>query len=185
MPAKKKPAKKTAKKPTKKTAKKTPKKKVSAIPGWYQVAVMPTLTVSDANAAIDWYTKAFGAKQRGGRMTDPSGKVMHAEFVIGGLTLMINDEIPGMAQSAHTLGGSPVNLMMYSKNVDATVAKATAAGAKLVMPVADQFWGDRYGVVMDPFGIKWSIATHTQDLTPKQMMVAMAADMAARGSQAA
>lgn len=180
MPAKKKPAKKAAKKskPAKKAA-----KKVNPIPKNYHT-VTPFLSSHDANAQIDWYKKAFGAKELS-RMPGPDGKLMHSEVKIGDSVVMIADEMPGMgAPSAKTLGNSPVGLMIYTKDVDSFFAKATAAGATTVMPVADQFWGDRYGQLQDPFGFKWSVGTHIKDMTPKQMQQAQnewMAQMAAQG----
>lgn len=176
----KKPAKAANKKPAKKAA-----KKVSPVPPQYHT-VTPFLTSHDASAQLDWYKKAFGAKERS-RMSGPGGKVMHAEVKIGDSIVMIADEMPGFGSpSAKTLGNSPVGLMIYTKGVDSFFAKAVAAGATTVMPVADQFWGDRYGQLQDPFGFRWSIGTHIKDLSPKEMQKAMDEWMAsqAQGGQA-
>lgn len=187
MAAKKKSAKKTAKKPAaKKSAKKAAKKsakKVNPIPAHYHT-VTPFLTSHDANAQIDWYKKAFGAKELS-RMPGPDGKLMHSEVKIGDSVVMIADEMQGMSQSAKTLGASPVGMMIYTKDVDTFFNKATAAGASVVIPVADQFWGDRYGQVQDPFGFKWSIGTHIKDLTPKQMQAAQDEWMKSMAAQGA
>lgn len=182
-PAKKSAAKKSAAK--KKSAKKA-SKKVNPIPAHYHT-VTPFLSSHDANAQIDWYKKAFGAKELS-RMPGPDGKLMHSEVKIGDSVVMIADEMPGMGSpSAKTLGNSPVGLMVYTKDVDSFFNKATGAGASVVMPVADQFWGDRYGQLQDPFGFKWSIGTHIKDMTPKQMQAAQdewMKSMAAQGGAA-
>jgi PhnB protein len=139
----------------------------------------PHLVVSDAAAAIEFYKRAFGGQERM-RMPGPGGKVMHAELQIGDSIFMLNDEFPEMgARSPISLGGSPVTLMLYVPNVDQTFAQAVSAGATAVMPVSDQFWGDRYGMVKDPFGHQWAIATHMEDLTPAQIGERHAAAFAA------
>ena len=102
-------------------------------------------------------------------MPGPDGRIMHAEITIGNSNIMLNDEVMGN-RSAESMGGSPVSFYVYVENVDAAVQKAVAAGATLAMPVSEMFWGDRFGQVQDPFGYKWSIATHVRDLTPDQMM---------------
>ncbi|MEO8856503.1 MAG: VOC family protein [Burkholderiaceae bacterium] len=138
----------------------------------------PHLVCADAAAAIEFYKKAFGAVE-GGRLPGPDGRLMHAMVRIGDSALMLVDEMPEWnVVGPKTLKGSPVTVHMYVADVDATVARAVAAGARLTMPVADQFWGDRYGQLEDPFGHKWSVATHTRDLSEEQMregMKAMAA----------
>ena len=117
-------------------------------------------------------------------MVGPDGKIMHAELKIGDRVLFLGDEAPEMgAPSPQTLNGSPVSLMHYVKDVDAVFARAVAAGAKPVMPPADMFWGDRFGSVTDPFGHRWSLATHKADLTPKQMQKGMEEWMASMGGQ--
>jgi uncharacterized glyoxalase superfamily protein PhnB len=139
----------------------------------------PHLVVSDAAQAIEFYKNAFGGKEVM-RMPGPGGKVMHAEVQLGDSILMLNDEFPEMGgRSPMTLGGSPVTLMMYVPNVDQVFAQAVAAGATSIMPVADQFWGDRYGMVKDPFGHQWAIATHKEDLSPAQIAERHAAAFAA------
>jgi uncharacterized glyoxalase superfamily protein PhnB len=175
--AKKKVAKK---KPARRAARKPARKKVEAVPKAYG-SVTAALAIRGAADAIAFYAKAFGAKELS-RMPGPDGKLMHAEVRIGDSIVMLGDESPEMGSpSPQTLNGSPVALMLYVKDVDAVFARAVAAGAKPVMPPADMFWGDRYGQVHDPFGHRWSIATHKADLTPKQMKKGMDAWMASMG----
>ena len=131
--------------------------------------VTPHLTVKGAAKAIEFYKKAFGAIERG-VFAMPDGSIMHASIQIAGGTLMLNDEYPQMGcVSPQSLGGTSVYLMIYVKDVDATFKQALAAGATEKMPVADQFWGDRYGLLQDPFGHFWEIATHKEDLSPQEM----------------
>jgi PhnB protein len=139
-------------------------KTVKPIPDGY-TAVTPYLTVKGAAAAIDFYKKAFGAEEAL-RMTSPDGKkVMHAEIRIGGAVIMLHDEAPDwMAFSPQTIGDTPCSIMLYVKDVDAVVKRAIAAGATSLTPVEDQFYGDRCGAIKDPFGHKWSIATHIEDV---------------------
>ena len=127
------------------------------------------LMVRGATEAIEFYKKAFGAEVKG-VMPGPGGKVMHAEIRIGDSTVMLNDEFPEMgAKSPATIGGSPVTLHIYTPDCDALWNRAVAAGATVTMPLADMFWGDRYGTLTDPFGHRWSIATHKEDFTPEEM----------------
>ena len=140
---------------------------VKPIPEGY-ITVTQSLVFRDTPKAIEFYKKAFGAKERS-RMPGPDGRIMHAEITIGNSNIMLNDEVMGN-RSAESMGGSPVSFYVYVENVDAAVQKAVAAGATLAMPVSEMFWGDRFGQVQDPFGYKWSIATHVRDLTPDQMM---------------
>jgi len=161
----KKKAKKVAKQASKK---KTVKAKAQAIPAGYGT-VTPYLVCHEAGKAIDFYKKALGAKEKM-RMSGPGGKVMHAALKIGDSMVMVCDEMPEMgARSPQSVGGSPMSVFLYVKNVDAVFAKATAAGATTVMPVQDMFWGDRFGRVKDPFGYEWQMATHKEDLTAKQI----------------
>lgn len=153
--------------------KKAPKK-VSAIPKGYG-SLTPGLVMKDSRPAIDWYQKVFGAKVKV-RMDMPDGRVMHAELKIGDSLVMLGDEGMGI-QSAETLGGSGASIMLYVKDCDAVYARAVAEGAKALMPMADMFWGDRFGQLVDPFGHRWAIATHVRDLTPKQMKTAAAEAM--------
>ncbi len=151
-----------------KRAKVAARKKVQPIPTGYHT-VTPYLVCRGAANAIEFYKRAFGAKERL-RMPGPNGKVAHAELQIGDSRLMLGDEWPEMgAKSPDMLGGSPGGVFLYVKNVDAMADRAIKAGATVVMPVQDMFWGDRYGKLKDPFGHEWSIATHKEDLTPKQM----------------
>ena len=156
------------------------RKKVEAVPK-ASGSLIPGLSIRGAADAIAFYKKAFGAKELS-RMPGPDGKLMHAELKIGDRVLFLGDEAPEMgAPSPQTLGGSPVSLMHYVKDVDAVYARAVAEGAKPVMPPADMFWGDRYGMVLDPWGHRWGLATHKVDLTPKQMMKAMNEWLATQG----
>ena len=137
---------------------------VKPIPEGYH-SVTPYLIVSGASDAIAFYKKALGA-QEVMRLADPGGKVHHAEFKIGDSRIMLADEHPEIqALSPKTVGGSPVSIHLYVEDVDAAVERAVAAGAKLVRPVADQFYGDRVGGIEDPFGYRWFIATRKEDLT--------------------
>lgn len=112
-------------------------------------------------------------------MDGPNGKIMHAELKIGDSMMMISDEMPGTgARSPQSLGGSPVNIFLYVDKVDDVFHEAVTAGAKVDMPLADQFWGDRYGKLTDPFGHSWSLATHTRDVSPEEMKKAMQQQMA-------
>ncbi len=131
--------------------------------------VTPHLIIKGAAEAIDFYKKAFGAEEVC-RMPGPGGVVMHAEIRIGDSTVMLADEFPDFGSvGPKTIGGSPVTVHLYVKDADAFYDKAVAAGAKATMPLADQFWGDRYGKLEDPFGHQWGIATHIEDLTPEEI----------------
>ena len=135
-----------------------------AIPAGYHT-VTPYLIVKGAADAITFYEKAFDAKEVM-RMADPSGKVGHAEIKIGDSRIMLADEVPEMGfRGPSTFGGSPVSLMLYVKDVDKTVAQATMAGARIVRPVEDKFYGDRAGSIEDPYGHTWTVATHIEDLS--------------------
>jgi len=161
----------TSKKSLKKTVKKVAvkrKKKVLAIPKGYH-AVTPYLIVNGGIRAIEFYKKAFGAKATV-CMKHDDGKIGHAELKIGDSYVMLGDGCPEMkAFSPEHFGGSPVSIHLYVKNVDLTVKRAVAAGAKLIMPVEDMFYGDRSGAVKDPFGHSWYIATHIEDLTKAEI----------------
>jgi uncharacterized glyoxalase superfamily protein PhnB len=148
-------------------------KSVSPIPPGMH-SLTPHLVCAGAAAAIDFYVRAFGAVEQG-RLPGPDGRLMHAMIRIGDSPLMLVDEMPEMgALGPKALKGSPVTIHLYVKDVDATVAQAVKAGARITMPVADMFWGDRYGQLEDPFGHQWSVATHIRDLTPEQIAAAMA-----------
>ena len=140
------------------------KTEVKPIPEGYH-SVTPYLILSGAGDAIAFYTKALGAEEVM-RLADPGGKVHHAEISIGDSRVMLADEHPEIqALSPKSVGGSPVSIHLYVADVDAAVERAVVAGAKLVRPVADQFYGDRVGGIEDPFGYRWFIATHKEDLT--------------------
>ena len=142
--------------------------KPKPIPDGYHTAT-PYLVITNAGNAIEFYKEAFGATECM-RLETPDGKVMHAEIKIGDSPIMLCDECPDWnALSPQSIGGTAVSIILYLEEVDAVVDRAVAAGAKLLMPVADQFWGDRMGTVVDPFGHKWSIATHTEDVTPEEI----------------
>ncbi|MCH7760642.1 VOC family protein [candidate division TA06 bacterium] len=141
---------------------------VKPIPDGYNT-VTPYLIVKDAASAIDFYQKAFGAKELM-RMAGPSGKVGHAEIKIGDSPIMLADESPEMGtRGPQSLGGSPVSILLYVENVDELFTRAIAAGAKALKPVQDQFYGDRSGTLTDPFGHVWTIATHKEDIPPEEM----------------
>jgi PhnB protein len=141
---------------------------VKPIPEGYHT-LTPFLTVRDAVRAIEFYKQAFGAQERG-VMKGPDGKVMHAELKIGDSVIMLSDEWPEYgALSPLSSGGAGMGLHIYVDGVDAAFDRAVQAGARVDMPVSDQFWGDRYGKLTDPFGHKWSIATHTKDLSMDEM----------------
>ena len=137
-------------------------------------SLSPHLVCAGAAKAIDFYKKAFGAEEMI-RMPGPDGKLMHATLIINGASVMLVDENPQFGMlGPKTLKGTPVTLHLNVPDVDSYVAKAVAAGASVRMPVADQFWGDRYGVIEDPFGHHWAVATPVKSLTPAQMKAAMA-----------
>ncbi len=138
------------------------------IPDGYHT-VTPYLIIKDAAKAIDFYREAFGATELM-RLASPDGKIMHAEIKIGDSPIMLCDECPDWnALSPQTIGGTAVSIVLYLADVDSIVGRAVAAGASLLMPVEDQFWGDRMGTVADPFGHKWSIATHIEDVSPEEI----------------
>jgi PhnB protein len=146
--------------------------KVKPIPDG-MTAVTPHLICAGAAQAIEFYKKAFGATEMG-RLPGADGRIMHAWIRIGGAAVMLMDEAPEWgALGPKALKGSPVTIHLYVEDVDAFVARAVNAGAKLTMPVADQFWGDRYGAIDDPFGHHWSVGTHVRDVSPKEMDEAM------------
>jgi PhnB protein len=151
------------------------------IPEGYHT-VTPYLAVDDAIEAIEYYTKAFGAKERV-RMETPDGKVGHAELEIGDSLVMLSDPFPqASTKPPNELGGTSVSVFMYVEDVDAVVKQAVDAGATVTMEVADQFWGDRFGSVKDPFGHLWSIATHVEDVPPEEMAERAKVAMAAMSS---
>jgi len=151
-----------------KSAKPAAKKKVAPIPAGYYT-LTPYLVCRGAAKAIEFYKKAFDAKEKV-RMPAPDGSIAHAELKIGNSVVMLGDENPAMGQTApETVGGTATGLFIYTANVDKAYAKAIAAGAKAEQPPTDMFWGDRYAKLSDPFGHKWSMATHIEDMSPKEM----------------
>jgi PhnB protein len=153
---------------------------IKPIPDHYHTAT-PYLTVNDAPKAIAFYQQAFNAVELM-RLVDSSGKIGHAEIRIGTSTIMLSDEYPDMqVNSPQTLGGSPVSIHLYVENVDATFNQAIASGAKTIMAVEDQFYGDRLGKLVDPFGHTWAIATHQEDVKPEELQKRFA-DLYGEGS---
>lgn len=141
---------------------------VKPIPEGYH-SVTPYLIVNDGAGAIDFYKKAFGAVETV-RMGSPEGKIGHAEIRIGDSYVMLADESPDMGhRSAQSIGATPVSLVLYVEDVDAQFKQAIAAGAKELRPVEDQFYGDRMGTLVDPFGHVWSLGTHKEDVSPEEM----------------
>ncbi|HEX9529611.1 MAG TPA: VOC family protein [Acidimicrobiales bacterium] len=141
---------------------------VKPIPDGYP-RVIPYLTVEGAAAAIDFYKEVFGATERM-RMPGPDGKLGHAELQIGDSVLMLADAYPEMGNPPpKALGGTPVTVMVYVEDVDATFERALKAGATEERKVEDQFYGDRAGQLVDPFGHKWFVATHVEDVPPEEM----------------
>lgn len=139
-------------------------------------AVTPHLVVDDAAAAIDFYVKAFGATELG-RVPGPDGRLVHAALTLNGATVMLNDDFPeyndGKSQTPRALGGSPVTIHLTVTDVEARFAQAVDAGAEVVMPLEDQFWGDRYGMVKDPFGHQWSLGQPVREVSPEEIAEAM------------
>lgn len=141
---------------------------VKAVPEGYHT-LTPYMTVRDAARAIEFYKQAFGATVKGA-MKGPDGKIMHAELRIGDSIFMLADEFPEFgSMSPLSTGGSGMGLHIYIEDVDSAFDHAVKAGASVEMPVADMFWGDRYGKLRDPFGHKWSIGTHKADLSAEEM----------------
>ena len=132
-------------------------------------SVTPHLVCSGAAEAIDFYKKAFNASEVG-RIDGPQGKLLHGAVRIGDSMVMLADEFPDWGSlGPKSLKGSPVTIHLYVEDVDAFVARAVAAGAKITMPVQEMFWGDRYGKLEDPFGHQWSVSTHVRDVSPEEM----------------
>jgi PhnB protein len=141
---------------------------VKAVPPGFHT-LTPHLVVRNAEQALEFYKNAFGAEVLHVAHM-PDGKVMHASLRIGDSMLMLNDEFPDYGTlSPLSTGGSAVTIHIYTENVDAAFNRALSAGAQVKMPLADQFWGDRYGVVADPFGHKWSLGAHIKDMSPEEM----------------
>ena len=142
--------------------------KAQAIPKGHHT-VTPSLFVAGAAKAIDFYKKALGAEEVM-RFPAPDGTIMHAELRIGDSIIMLADEMPDMGgRGPKSIGGTPVSFFVYGENVDAAWKRAVDAGAKPIVPLADQFWGDRTGCLEDPFGHHWWLAQHVQDLTPEEI----------------
>jgi len=142
--------------------------KVKPVPEGYHT-ITPYLCIKGAAAAIDFYKKAFGARELF-RMAAPEGKIGHAELQIGDSRFMLADEYPEMNfKSPKSLSGSPVNLHIYVEDVDAFVDKAVAGGVKVIRPLRNEFYGDRTASLEDPFGHSWSVATHVEDVPPEEM----------------
>jgi len=158
-------------------------KSVQPIPAGHE-NLIPHLVCSPCAEAIEFYKKAFGAEEIT-RMRAPDGRIMHAAIRIGSSFVFLVDDFPeycgGKSQTPKALQGTPVTLHRYVDNCDAAIKRATDAGASVTMPPADMFWGDRYGVITDPFGHNWSIATHLQDLTPAEIQAGMNAAFAQGG----
>lgn len=151
---------------------------VKPIPEGYEGGIA-YLTVSGADRAIEFYKQAFGAVEVM-RMPTPDGKVMHAELKIGAAPIMLSEESPQWgALSPTTIGNSASTMVLYFEDADAVVARAEQAGASITMPVQDQFWGDRSGSITDPFGHKWMISTHVEDVSAEEMQKRVAAMFAA------
>lgn len=158
-------------------------KQVQPIPQGYH-SVTPYLVVNNAARAIEFYQRAFGAKEIM-RMDGPPGKIPHAELKIGDSIIMVSDEMPGTGcRSPQSLSGTTVGIFLYVDNVDNVFQQATSAGANVEMPLADQFWGDRFGKLTDPFGHSWSLATHKEDVAPEEMKKRAKEAMAKMGQHA-
>jgi PhnB protein len=156
--------------------------KVKPIPDGYQ-RVTPYLIVNGASDAIDFYKKIFGATEIM-RMPAPEGKIGHAEIKIGDSVIMLADGSPEMGhKTPRDLGGSPVSLLLYVEDVDKVVERALAAGARLEQKVEDKFYGDRMGGIQDPFGHKWYVGTHIEDVSPEEMKKRMDAMMSAAATK--
>lgn len=140
---------------------------VKAVPEGYRT-ITAAITVSDGNKALEFYKQAFGADVRGVHHA-PDGKVAHAELKIGDSIVMLSDEFPPMSTSPQTIGGTATGLIIYAENIDDLWNRAIKAGGTVTMPLADQFWGDRWGTLTDPFGHHWSLAQHIEDVAPEEL----------------
>jgi|SRR5215469_11555873 len=142
--------------------------RTNPIPQGYH-SVTPYIVVNDAARAIEFYKRAFGATEVM-RMPGPAGKLAHVELELGDSLIMLSDEMPNnVVRSPQTVGGTTVGVFLYVEDVDKVFQQAKSAGAKEETPVADMFWGDRYGTLSDPFGHTWSLATHIEDVAPEEM----------------
>lgn len=140
---------------------------VRAIPEGYH-SISPSLTCRDAARAIDFYKKVFGASEIM-RMAGPGGKVGHAELRIGDSVIFVSDPFPGMSAASESGGAPVIYLFLYTEDVDSVFNRAVQAGCRVDMPLADMFWGDRFGKITDPFGHQWGLATHVEDVAPEEM----------------
>jgi PhnB protein len=131
--------------------------------------ITPQLAVNGVADAITWYTKALGAHELLRNMAPDGTRIMHSELLLGDSRFFVVDEFDGSMRSPATLGGSTVTLHLYVRDVDVLFQRAVDAGATVLMPVADQFWGDRYGILADPFGHRWSIASRIEDMSPNEL----------------
>lgn len=131
--------------------------------------ITPHLAVDGVAAAIDWYHRAFEAHELLRNLAPDGESVMHAELLLGDSRFFVVDEFPGATRAPRSLGGSSVTLHLYVEDVDGFVARAVAEGAEVLLPVEDRFWGDRYGILRDPFGHHWSVASRLEDLSPNQL----------------
>jgi PhnB protein len=142
--------------------------RVKPIPQGYH-SVTPYLVVNDATRAAEFYKRAFGATEVM-RMPGPAGKLAHVELKLGDSMIMLSDEMPNsFVRSPQTVGGTTVSIVLYVDDVDKVFQQAKSAGAKEETPLANMFWGDRYGTLADPFGHTWSLATHVEDVAPEEM----------------
>jgi PhnB protein len=137
--------------------------------------ITPQLIVKGVAEAIDWYTKALGANELLRNLAQDGKSIMHSELLLGDSRFFVVDEFQGSMASPASLGGTSITLHLYVQDVDALFGRAVAAGATVLMPVADQFWGDRYGILKDPFGHRWSIASRIEDLSPNALQARAAA----------
>jgi PhnB protein len=137
--------------------------------------ITPQLVVKGVAEAIDWYTKALGANELLRNLAQDGKSIMHSELLLGDSRFFVVDEFQGSMASPASLGGTSITLHLYVQDVDALFGRAVAAGATVLMPVADQFWGDRYGILKDPFGHRWSIASRIEDLSPNALQARAAA----------
>ncbi len=142
-------------------------KKHAYIPEGYN-AVMPALAIKDAASAIKWYQKVFGAIEKM-LMKSPDDTIAHGEITIGDIVVMVSEENPQYNKSPKTLNGNSVNLCVYVQDVDAVIQKAIDNGATILIPVQDQFYGDRSGRIEDPFGYIWIVSTHIKDVSEEEM----------------
>jgi PhnB protein len=153
---------------------------VRPIPEGYHT-VTPFLAVDDASAAIEFYARAFGARERT-RMPMPDGKVAHAELELGDAVIMLADPFPQAAtRPPKELGGTTVGVFLYVEDVDGFVQRAVDAGVTVTMAPEDMFWGDRFGQLTDPFGHQWQVATHIEDVPPEEMAARAKAAMSSMG----